>query len=335
MLNVTNINTEVLNRFSRLLKSGRMAHAYLLVGPKGIGKSETAFEVAKLVNCEERLRDASLVDEKRIAGLSQDICGQCSSCIKMGSGNHPDVYRLDCGETDSIKIAQVRELISRLQMRAFEAQTKICIIKDIENMTPDSSNALLKTLEEPTKDTLLLLTTSVPEENLQTVVSRCHVIKFYPLAMPAVRQILMQDHRLENSAAQCLAQFSQGCIGQAREMQENSFFQQKNEVINNLILKESNDLFLKKILEDKIQTKVALSVLLSWFRDLLILKSGGGPDQMVHLDRYDELLTLEKKYSFEKVNGIIDEVVQALALCGENLNIKIPFILLREKIWAR
>jgi len=328
------INLEVLNRFSRLIKSGRLAHAYLLAGPKGIGKSETAFSVAKLVNCEERLRDESLADEKRIAGEHGDACEQCSSCIKINSGNHPDVYRIDCKDAESIKITQIRELITRLQMRAFEAATKICIIKDIENLTAESSNALLKTLEEPAKGTLMILTTSLPEDNLKTVVSRCHVMKFYPLSVPVVRERLMKDG-LDIKSAQFLAQFSQGCIGKARELNEDGFMKTKNAVIDNLIFSQNSDTYLKKILADKPDTHTALSVLLSWFRDLLILKSGGNQSHIVHLDRYDELLTLEKKYTFVKIDGIIEELVRSLELLGENLNIKIPFIVLREKIWVK
>jgi DNA polymerase-3 subunit delta' len=323
-MNIVSINSEVLNRFSRLIKGGRLAHAYLLAGPKGIGKSETAFSVAKLVNC-----------EKRIMGESVGACEQCSSCIKMNSGNHPDVYRIDCGDAESIKITQIRELTSRLQMRAFEAATKICIIRDIENLTAESSNALLKTLEEPSKETLMILTTSIPEDNLKTVVSRCHVMKFYPSSVPVVRAHLIKDDGLDAKSAQFLAQFSQGCIGKARELNDDGFMKVKNDVINNLVFTQNSDTYLKKVLADKAQTQTALAVLLSWFRDLLVLKSGGKQDQMVHLDRYDELLTLEKKYTFAKIDGIIEELVASLALLGENLNIKIPFILLREKIWVR
>ncbi len=321
------VNFEVLTRFSRLIKKDRLAHAYLLAGPRGSGKSETALMVAKLINCERRTRGDLPAED--IQG-----CGTCASCLKINSGNHPDVHRIDCGQEDSIKITQIRELTGRLQMRAFEAAMKVCIIKDIENLTAESSNALLKTLEEPAKDTLLLLTTSVPEENLKTVVSRCHVIKFYPLSVPAVRQQLMKEG-LDRALSQCLAQFSQGCVGKAKELNEEGFIRRKNDIIDNLILREGNDTYLKKILGGKPETQAALTVLLSWFRDLLLLKSGVRQDYLVHLDRYEELLTLEKKYSFAKVNGIIEEIVAALALLGENLNIKIPFILLKEKIWAR
>jgi DNA polymerase-3 subunit delta' len=323
-MNSININHDVLNRFSRLLKSGRMAHAYLFAGPKGIGKSQTALCVAQLVNC-----------EKRIEGHTHEACGQCSSCLRIVSRNHPDIFFIDCGDSESIKIAQIRELMTRLQMRSFEAPTKICIIKDIETMTSDSSNALLKTLEEPAKDTLIILTTSVPEENLATVVSRCHLIKFYPLSVSALRAHLIADNQLESPVAQSLAAFSEGSLACAIELNNEGFFRRKNEIIDNVVLQENNDAYLKKILGDKPQTQAALVVLLSYFRDLLILKSGARQTQLTHPDRYDELLTLEKKYSFVRLNGIIDQIIKALALLGENLNIKIPFILLREKIWAR
>ena len=322
-MNNININHELLNRFGRLLKSGRMAHAYLFAGPKGVGKSQTALALAQMINCPERL-----------LGKRSDACQQCPACSRVISRNHPDVFLIDCGQTESIKIAQVRELIGRLQMRAFEAAVKICILKDIETMTPESSNALLKTLEEPVNDTLLILTTSVFEENLKTIVSRCQVIKFYPSSVADVAQQLINSAGLEQKAAQCLAQFSQGYLTQAHALNSEEFFSQKNEIIDQLILRENNDLYLKKVLGDKPLTRRALRVVLSWFRDLLILKSCGKPKQLMHPDRYDELLTLEKKYSFAKINGVIDQVVDALALLDENLNIKIPFILLREKIWA-
>jgi len=318
------INGEVVKRFIRLLSSGRMAHAYLFSGPPGIGKSQTALAVAKLLNCTERL-----------AGNSETFCGQCGICAKIDSGNHPDILIVDKKEEEeTIKIAQVRELISRLQMRAFEASQKICIIKNIECLSDDASNALLKTLEEPVKDTLLILTTAVPEENLKTVVSRCHQVKFYPLSSRAVKADLLAGG-VDAASAHCLGHFAEGCAGKARQLYEEGFMRRKNEVIDNIVFRENSEQYLKKILGDKLQTKEALGVLVAWFRDLIILKSGGDREHLVHLDRYDELSKLEKKYSIDKINGMIDEAVLAMKQLGENLNIKIPFILLREKIWVR
>ena len=320
----TPVSKDVLARFARLLKSGRMAHAYLFSGPEGIGKSETALAVAKLINCQE-------VSE----GKRETSCGHCPSCLKINSGNHPDILIVEKAEdVESIKIAQVRELINRLQMRAFEAAQKVCIIKNIECLTDDASNALLKTLEEPSGDSRLFLTTAVPEENMKTVVSRCHQVKFYPLSAQAVQERLVQEDGLDPAAALCLAQFSEGCLGKARHLHEEEFFQRKNEIIDNIVLRENSEAYLKKILGEKSEARQALAVLLSWFRDLLILKAGGGPGQVVHADRYAELARMEKTYTFKKIDQVIEETVNTLNLLRENLNIKIPFILLREKIWA-
>lgn len=315
------INQDIVRRFVRLLDSGRMAHAYLFSGPAEIGKSPTALAVAKLVNCLDR---------------KETFCDKCSSCLKINSGNHPDVFIVEkMEEEDTIKIAQVRELINRLQMRSFEAAKKVCIIKNVECLTTDAANALLKTLEEPTKDSLLILTTAVPEENLRTIVSRCHQVKFYPLSTRRVKESLVATDGVDPVSAHCLGHFSEGCLGKARQLYQEGFMKRKNEVIDNIVLRENNEQYLKKILGDKLEAKEALSVLVTWFRDLIILKSGGERGHLVHVDRYDELSKLERSYSIDKINGIIEEAVLAMKFLGENLNIKVPFVLLREKIWVR
>lgn len=315
-------NEDILNRFQRLLTTGRMAHAYLFSGPVEIGKTQTALAVAKLLNCTGE-------HEGRL------FCDQCPACLKINHRNHPDILVIDREEDEeTVKISQVRDLIGRLQMRAFDAKQKVCIIRNIECLSDDASNALLKTLEEPVKGSLLILTTAVPEENLPTVVSRCHQVKFYPLSSRAIKERLIREERIDPLSAHCLGQFADGCVARARQLHADGFVKRKNELIDNIVFRP-NEAYLKKILGDKPQTKEALTVLLSWFRDLIVLKSGGQREQVTHLDRFDELLKLEKSYSMDKISGIIDEAVLAMKLLGENLNIKIPFILLREKIWVR
>ena len=122
------VHDPVVKRFARLLRSQCLAHAYLFIGPREIGKSETALAAAKLINCEDN-RD----------GQRETFCGQCSSCLKIESGNHPDIFFIDRGESESIKIGQIRELINRLHLRPFEAAKKICIIKDVEHLTTEAT----------------------------------------------------------------------------------------------------------------------------------------------------------------------------------------------------
>jgi DNA polymerase III, gamma/tau subunits len=146
------IDKNITGRFLQLMKKERLAHAYLLIGPEGSGKVETAVAIAKMVNCEQ---------------LGESFCGECPSCRKIEGGNHPDILMIDQGEDKSIKIYKIRELIKKTQLRPYEAMKKVVVIKDVDLMTTEGANALLKTLEEPTESSLLLLTTANPERILE------------------------------------------------------------------------------------------------------------------------------------------------------------------------
>lgn len=318
------MDEKVLSRFGALIKSKRMAHAYLFMGPRGAGKSDTALAVAKLVNCED-------VQEGEIGSF----CGRCASCIKIDSGNHPDILIIDVDEGETIKIAQIRELISQAQLRPFEAAKKVFIIKNIECLTKEGSNALLKTLEEPTSSSLLILTTSVPERCLDTVRSRCHVIHFFSASNDAVSAQLQEIYDIDSINSHILAYFSEGCLGKAKSLEARDFLNKKNEILDNLIFNENNDAYLKSVLSDKESTKDMLDVLLFWFRDLILLKAGIDKEHIVYLDQVDDLYELSKRYSFEQLNDIIDQIINVSELLGANLNVKIPLALLKEKIWAR
>ena len=160
-MTVVNVHQEIVERFKRLVKAGRLAHAYLFTGPSGIGKTETALELAQLVNCDDN-----------------SACGNCAQCRKIASGNHPDVYVIGT-DGEGIKIDDVRQMLGRVGLRAYEAKRKVFILRQVERMTMEAANALLKTLEEPAANTLMILTTAVPEAVLDTVKSRCHTVKFF------------------------------------------------------------------------------------------------------------------------------------------------------------
>ena len=112
MINSTQINASVVQRFSRVAINHRLAHAYLLVGPRDSGKTQTALSLAQLVNCENE---------------TQKPCGQCAACRKIVSGNHPDVHVIENDEMDSIKIEDVRFLLSRAHLMAYEGKTKVLL----------------------------------------------------------------------------------------------------------------------------------------------------------------------------------------------------------------
>ncbi len=313
-------DTYLIQRFAALNESGRLAHAYLLIGPTEVGKTRTAFGVAKVLNCE--------------ASPGEGFCDQCPSCRKISNGNHPDIYFVTCKPGETIKIEQIREIIARLQLKAFEAKLKVCIIKNIENMTAEAANALLKTLEEPTPGTVFLLTSACPEIVLPTIRSRCQ--RFYLLggSPQKLADELKGDHALDELRAHFLSHYAEGCLSRAKRLQKDKFFDRKNEIIDHILLRaDQGETYLKRNLLDKQRTKEILQVLLSWFRDLLFMKVHCDTSRLVHLDRLAVLERFKGLYSFNEINGIVGGIVKAAGLLEENLNIKIPLMLLKERLW--
>ncbi|QLL15188.1 DNA polymerase III subunit delta' [Pseudomonas chlororaphis] len=146
--------------WQQLAGRAQHAHAYLLHGPAGIGKRALAERLMARLLCQHP------------AGL--DACGQCKSCLLLQAGSHPDNYVLEPEEADkAIKVDQVRELVSFVVQTAQLGGRKVVLIEPVESMNINASNALLKSLEEPSGDTVLLLVSHQPSRLLPTIKSRC------------------------------------------------------------------------------------------------------------------------------------------------------------------
>jgi len=317
MINPAQINTSVIERFSRLQANHRLAHAYLLVGPADCGKTQTALSLAQLVNCESEKSQA---------------CGECEACRKIASGNHPDVHVIGNDEMDSIKIEDIRFILSRVQLMAYEGRTKVFIIRNIELMTTDAANALLKTLEEPAANTLMILTTSTKESNLDTIISRCHIVKFFPSSINRIVKLLT-DEGLNGQDARFLAHYSQGCLGQTRKLIQQEIIILRRKVLDEMLLNRQNDSFLKDLSSNPQETTQALRLLLSFFRDVILLKSGVSKAELAHQGSLTEVERFAAR-SLEDLDLIIRQIVQTKELVDEKLNVKMSLSLLREHIWG-
>ncbi|HPD17603.1 MAG TPA: DNA polymerase III subunit delta' [Planctomycetota bacterium] len=198
----------IIERFRQAVERGRLPHAYLFVGRDGIGKQLLARELAKAVLC---LRGRG------------DACDLCPSCLKVEHGNHPDVTfvrRRDGGSKGEpraqILIEQVREEIQdAIAYKPFEGRYKVFVVVDADRMTEEAQNCLLKTLEEPPPHSLLILIACRLEPFVDTVVSRCQIVRFRPLAASAVERILAEGHGVDPALARPLARLAQGSPGHA------------------------------------------------------------------------------------------------------------------------
>ncbi len=323
MSSVIFLHENILHRFKKLLSNGRLAHAYLLAGPWGVGKFETAFAVAKLVNCEN------------FSSSELGFCDECPPCRKINTNGHPDVHILESSRGETIKLEQIRDLILQTQMRPFEAKKKVFIIRNSENLTTEAGNALLKTLEEPSAESLILLTTSVPEKNLSTIKSRCHRIYIAPQPNGRLADYLVKDYAMQDSSAGFLASFAEGCLFRAEKLNEADAVKQKNEAINNFVFTRDSESYLKKVLASPEETKQLLDVLLSWFRDLLMLKLGQSEARLVHQDRVHDLKSAAQKLNVNDIQAVIDQVVTTTRLFNDKLNVKIALSLMKARFTER
>ncbi len=149
------------------LRSGRLSHTYLITGEEQSGKEEVAMAFAAALNC---------LENKWF-----EPC-ECNACHKIENGNHPDFHTLGEDEdVKSIKIEEVRRMIADASLKPYEGKWKIFFLKDAERLTADASNAVLKTLEEPTARTIFILTTETKANLIETIQSRSFELRLKPL----------------------------------------------------------------------------------------------------------------------------------------------------------
>lgn len=170
----------------------KLPHALLLTGPEGIGKRAFAERLAAALACESDTLEAQ-------------PCGQCRSCRLTQSGTHPDIHWLEPEEgARQIKIDAVRDLIARTTLTTQAKGSRVFVISPAHAMNNASANALLKTLEEPSSSSTLLLLSSQPHLLPATIRSRCQVIAFRPVDAQHATQWL-SEHMDANSAENALA----------------------------------------------------------------------------------------------------------------------------------
>ena len=156
--------------FETMMSSGEVAHAYLFVGPRGLGKTSAARILARLVNCEKNYTKGKL-NKKLI-----EPCGECEACISIKKGSAVDVMEIDAASHRGID--DIRDLRERVNLAPAALPKKVYIIDEVHMLTTEAFNALLKTLEEPPEHAMFILATTEAHKLPETIVSRCVRINF-------------------------------------------------------------------------------------------------------------------------------------------------------------
>jgi DNA polymerase III subunit delta' len=312
----------------RSLARGRVAHAYLLAGPRHIGKTTLALRLAQALLCEQD---------------GPDPCLECRGCRRAERGNHPDLRwmslsaqataeRADSASRE-LKIGTVREWQRDIDLRPFEAARRVFVLEDAQALNESSSNALLKTLEEPPPYAVLILVAHGAGDLLPTIVSRCRVLQLRPLARDAVAGALRERYQVNEHDAALLAAWSAGRAGWAFEAAEHpELLEQQQQRLNELVrLGAATRVERLRWAEDRAKEYRGeqaaaiewLRLWQSWWRDVLLVSLAGG-ENITHLDRRTELDMLAAVDSGE-VTAFLNRIDAAQQQLADNVNPQLAF----------
>jgi len=333
---------EAVNYLRRSLEKGATAHAYLFQGPDGVGKALTARVLAQTLNC-------------RRGG--SDPCGECPSCLRIEEGSHPDVLVFSPrGKSRTITIDQLRRMQRAAHLNAAMAGWKVFILRESETMNEEAANSLLKTLEEPPEETLIILISSRPEQLPATIRSRCQTVNFKTWPEELMLEFLIEKGALGRNEAEVIAGVSGGRPGRALKMTADDFFTTRSRILETLrkgnfksaqeltgmveswlaLLKEKSrlrqavlekerkrasvdaDPALVKSWEERDQARavgesradleLVFELILSWFRDLYILRSTGRARMIINRDQEKFIRQLSASREPEALLGMMNRV---------------------------
>ena len=300
---------QIITQLHRAIQSNRIAGAYLFAGATGVGKEAIAIHFAKSINCLES---------------GDNACGTCISCRKTDVGNHPDTQVVSPSGA-WIRIDQIRELQKRIVYRPLEGVRKIVILREAERMNLEAANCLLKTLEEPPAESVLILLTANLDALLPTIRSRCQIIKFNPLPPNELAVYLNERFHLGEREALSVATLAGGAVGKAlthlksHDAEEFEANQHVDEEIPE-ILTGTDRLAAFRIAEHFSENPDELDNLVTWYRDLLLLHQNAPTDLLTHIYHVDALKHLVPHYSRYRLQSAIKIIFETKNALGRNIN---------------
>ena len=213
------------------LRHGRFHHAFLFVGPAGVGKRTFARTLAQALLCEQTLES------------DLDPCGECPGCVQVMASTHPDLLEVARPEDrQELPIRVIRDLCADFSLKPARGIRKVAIVDDVDDMNDEAANAFLKTLEEPPPGAVLILIGTSAELQLETIVSRCQVVRFDPLSETELTELLLDRRIVEDRPeAARLAALSEGSVSRAIGLAGSNLREFRRELIDALAAGEGFD----------------------------------------------------------------------------------------------
>jgi DNA polymerase-3 subunit delta' len=308
---------------AQVMARDKIPHAYLFTGIAGIGKESTASALVTALNC--------------LDPQAGDGCGRCRVCRTIQAKNYPDFLIL-APDGQNIKIDQIRSLTHQLGFAPVAGRFRLSFIQRAEKMTEEAANSFLKTLEEPPPRNIFILSATEPLDLLPTIVSRCQRVPFQPLSANLVQGWLMDEKGAERDRAILAARLSGGSLGTAIQMLEGDYLEKRSAwlafLMHMMELPESEDLDAAFACADENRGaslggsqdgKSGLPDMLrtweSWYRDLLVAKTGAPDALLMNVDFSHNLKKKAQTYSIKHLSNCLFLVNEAQRELVRNRNV--------------
>ena len=313
---------QAIDFFRRAVRTRRLAHAYILVGPEGVGKRRFARALAQYLFCEKP---------------QDDSCGSCRPCRLIQSDRFGDLhwYRRE-EDRQQLRVEVIEQFLHEISFKPLEADRKVFVVEDADKLNVSSANRLLKILEEPPEASLLLLLALDVRDFPPTILSRCHVIRLQPLAQADLARWLEKEHACPSERAAYLAHFTMGSPGLAVELIRSGFFEEREWLMNLATslrpgehFAPAEEMFRRaggsdEAAQDRRETLLRFfDVLDLFYRDVLAATLGDGEAMLVNTDRRKDIDSLGKRLSPEEAGRILGSIEEARRAMSFNANQKL------------
>jgi DNA polymerase-3 subunit delta' len=307
-------NSRVKKILRLALQKNRLPNSLLFYGPDGVGKKRMALSLAKAVNCERRRDDA---------------CGECSICQAIAGGRFPDVQEIGpAGQV--VKVEHVREIRQAAYMRPMVGRKRVFIISEADKMNDESSNTVLKILEEPPFFSNFILVTDKPHLILPTIKSRCQSLQFLPVGKEEIARELEEKGCAEDQA-RIISLYVRGNLEEALDLNWDEVQNARKEAwgfFQSLVKPEKPALFLSRygfaqrnLVREDLET--ALEIMASFCRDLILLREKGDVSLLLNPDYEESLEALADSWSLEKCGEFLRRIDGAISGLAKNLNMSL------------
>ncbi len=347
-----------------VINNNRLPHALLFYGPEGVGKDAIAIQLAKILNCQVGKNDScgdcpdcrkmetlqhpnlhlvfplpvgknEISDDSPTAKLSTEDVAQIQKQISEKAKNH--YHKIIIERANIIKITSIRDIRKKSSLSVFQKGRKVFIILNAEKLNDQAANALLKTLEEPSGNSLIILTTSNKDSLLPTIISRCQLVRFEELTENEIKNALQINYNINEQQSTMVSKLSDGSFSKAIELINTDLNDQRIKLLEFLIIilsKNIRDISseVDRISKEYNRQEVEQLLLLMqiWFRDTLALSNGS--DSLLNIDLRSRLDKFVARYPDIDYFEILNSIDQSLSLLKKNVYIPLIMFVLVIKL---